>query len=71
MSTLATKHLDVVNRDEEEIYEVDPNHPARPMEVVFDKAGDHWLCDKGVDPKGDLASQGCWRCGDFPFTRQD
>ena len=56
---------------EEEIYEVDPNHPARPMEVVFDKSGNHWLCDKGVDPNGDLAAQGCWQCGDFAFTRQD
>jgi len=57
--------------EEEEIYEVDPNHPARPMEIVFDEEGNHWLCDKGVDPKGDLATQGCWRCGDFQFTRQD
>jgi len=57
--------------DEEEIYEVDPNHPARPMVVVFDTDGNHWLCDKGVHPNGDLASQGCWQCGDFQFTRQD
>ena len=34
MTTPATNVLDVVNPDEEEIYEVDPNHPARPMEVV-------------------------------------
>lgn len=34
MVASAIKNLDVF--DEEEIYEVDPNHPARPMEVVFD-----------------------------------
>ena len=43
--TPASKVIDVVNPDEEEIYE--------------------------VDPEGDLAAQDCWRCGDFPFTRQD
>jgi len=69
MVTTASKDLDVF--DEEEIYEVDPNHPARPMVVVFDANGSHWLCDKGVDPGGDLTAQGCWQCGDFPFTRQD
>ncbi len=57
--------------DDVDIYEVDPNHPARPMEVVFEEGGNHWLCDKGVDPDRDLAEQGCWRCGDFAFTRQD
>jgi len=71
MVTSARHDLDLVNLDEEDIYEVDPSHPARPMEVVFDKDGVHWLCDKGVDHEGDLAAQGCWRCGDFPFTRQD
>ena len=69
MVTSASKDLDVF--DEEEIYEVDPDHPGRPMEVVFSEDGNHWLCDKGVDPNADLAAQGCWQCGDFPFTRQD
>ena len=69
MVTSASKDLDVF--DEEEICEVDPNHPARPMMVVFDSDGNHWLRDKGVHPNGDLAAQSCWRCGDFPFTRQD
>jgi hypothetical protein len=69
MVTFADKDFDAF--DEGEIYEVDPKHPARPMEVVFSKDGNHWLCDKGVNPAGDLAAQGCWECGDFQFTRQD
>ena len=54
-------------------YEVDPNHPARPMQVVYDEAGNHWLCDKGVDVKRSLSAQGCWRCGDprYQFMRQN
>jgi hypothetical protein len=71
MGPIANDDLDVLNGGGVEIYEVDPSHPARPMEVVFEKGGNHWLCDKGVNPQGDLAAQGCWRCGDFPFTRQD
>ena len=69
MVTFTSNDPDVF--DEGEIYEVDPNRPARPMDVVFDRNGNHWLCDKGVHPNGDLAAQGCWRCGDFQFTRQD
>jgi len=71
MATSISGNLDVLNEDEPGIYEVDPTHPARPMEVVFGEDGNHWLCDKGVNREGDLAAQGCWRCGDFPFTRQD
>ena len=71
MTASANKDLDIVDAAEEEIYEVDPEHPARPMEIVFEDDGNHWLCDKGVDRERDLAAQGCWRCGDFPFTRQD
>jgi len=70
MSEPRDEQLDAIP-DDVEIYEVDPNHPARPMEVVFDGREDYWLCDKGVDPGRDLAEQGCWRCGDLPFTRQD
>ncbi len=44
---------------------------ARPMQVVKDDKGDTWLCDKGVDKYKDLKKQGCWRCGDLPFTRND
>jgi len=47
-------------------------HPsARPMEVVKDEEGQWWLCDKGVDPRRDLEEQGCWRCGERAFTRND
>ena len=74
MATSTSRNIDAViniNEGVYEEYEVDPNHPARPMEVVFDEAGNHWLCDKGVNPRGDLRSQGCWRCGEFQFTRQN
>ena len=47
-------------------------HPgARPMEVLKDDKGDLWLCDKGVDRARNLEEQGCWRCGDMAFTRND
>ena len=74
MVTPTSRNIDeVINMNEGiyEEYEVDPNHPARPMEVVFDNTGTHWLCDKGIDPSRDLREQGCWRCGEFQFTRQD
>ena len=47
--------------------------PARAMVVIKDSDGEHWLCDKEVDPKKDLEKQGCWQCGDehFAFTRND
>jgi hypothetical protein len=61
------------NAEHQEIEDVGeytvPHVPARPMEVVKDKHGSTWLCDKGVDPEGDLFGQGCWRCGDLAFTR--
>ncbi len=44
---------------------------ARPMKVVVDEEGSPWLCDDDVDPHRNLASQGCWRCGDMAFTRND
>ena len=44
---------------------------ARPMEVVRDKKGEWWICDKGVNKSRDLAKQGCWRYGDLAFTRED
>ena len=47
-------------------------HPsARPMEVVKDDKGEWWLCDSGVDRLRDLVGQGCWRCGERAFTRND
>jgi hypothetical protein len=47
-------------------------HPgARPMIVFPDKEGCLWLCDKDVDRTKDLQKQGCWRCKDLAFTRND
>ena len=49
------------------------HEPARPMIVVTDQDGKHWLCDEDIDPKKNLEKQGCWQCGDehFAFTRDD
>ena len=49
----------------------EPHQAARPMEVVVDKDGCAWLCDANVDKTKDLGGQGCWRCGDVAFTRDD
>jgi hypothetical protein len=47
-------------------------HPgARPMQVFIDDVGCWWLCDKDIDPKKDFQKQGCWRCKDMAFTRND
>ncbi len=40
--------------------------PARPLKVIVDEHGCPWLCDAGVNPTGDLAAQGCWRCHQMP-----
>lgn len=32
--TSKSNDQDVINGGEEDIYEVDPNHPARPMEAL-------------------------------------
>ena len=54
-----------------EIPPVEGHNAARPMKVVTDAHGEPWICDAGVDPSADLEGQGCWRCGDLPFTRND
>ena len=41
--------------------------PARPLKFFKDKEGNGWLCDKDIDPDGDLVAQGCWRCEDMAF----
>jgi hypothetical protein len=41
--------------------------PARPLKFFKDRDGNGWLCDKDIDPDGDLASQGCWRCEEMAF----
>jgi len=60
-----TKHGDTVYVGTE------PHHAARPMRVVEDDDGCKWLCDAAVDERKDLKEQGCWRCGDLAFTRDD
>ena len=55
----------------EETLTVEPHKAARPMQVVKDGKGDLWLCDQGVDTEKDLRDQGCWNCGEIPFTRDD
>ena len=44
---------------------------ARPMKVVVTEDGCTWLCDENVDENRDLRAQGCWSCGEVPFTRDD
>jgi len=44
-----------------------PHQAARPMKFVKDREGNGWLCDKGVNPRGDLRKQGCWRCDEMAF----
>ncbi len=45
----------------------DIHKPARPLKYFKDKAGNGWLCDKGIDPDKDLRQQGCWRCDEMAF----
>jgi hypothetical protein len=59
-------------KHEDTVYvETGPHHAARPMRVVVDDRGCRWLCDADVDETKDLKEQGCWRCGDLAFTRDD
>lgn len=44
-----------------------PHQAARPLKYVKDKEGNGWLCDKGINPRGDLRKQGCWRCDEMAF----
>lgn len=44
---------------------------ARQMKVVVADDGSTWLCDAGVDESKALKEQGCWRCGDLVFTRDE
>ena len=57
-----------VNKEENYTEE---HHAARPMKTVTDEKGDIWLCDADVDETKDLKSQGCWRCAEVAFTRDD
>jgi hypothetical protein len=44
-----------------------PHKPARPLKYFEDEEGNGWLCDKDIDPYGDLEAQGCWRCDQMAF----
>jgi len=59
--------MDAKIEKEPEFYGDVPHKPARPMKFVKDKDGYGWLCDKDVDPNGDLREQGCWRCDEMAF----
>ena len=54
-----------------EIPGTESHHAARPMKVIPDQSGEYWICDADVEPSGDLASQGCWRCRELAFTASD
>jgi hypothetical protein len=41
--------------------------PARPLRFFRDRQGNGWLCDRDIDPEGDLRAQGCWRCDEMAF----
>jgi len=45
----------------------EPEYPGRPLECITDQHGNKWLCDKGVDPHGNLKEEGCWRCDEVTF----
>jgi hypothetical protein len=59
------------NTEETQGRQQDGHHAARPMKVVVADDGCTWLCDREVDEGRDLAAQGCWRCAEVPFTRND
>jgi hypothetical protein len=56
-----------MNEEEKELASTDTHKPARPLNYFKDQAGVGWLCDKNIDPDGDLRAQGCWRCDEMAF----
>ncbi len=61
----------VLEHEDTDRIEPTPHRAARPMKVVVDKNGCIWLCDANVDESKDLKEQGCWRCAEVPFSRND
>ena len=63
------KQNEELDYEEYDLSSTDSHKPARPMKFFKDDNGCGWLCDKEVDPEGDLEAQGCWRCSEmaFPF----
>lgn len=62
--TMESKKIEYEDYD---LNSTNAHKPARPMKFLKDKDGCGWLCDKDVDPDGDLAAQGCWRCDEVTF----
>jgi hypothetical protein len=56
-----------IETDTREEMSTTTHKPARPLKYFKDKEGNGWLCDKDIDPDGDLEAQGCWRCEEMPF----
>ena len=56
-----------MNEKEKELASTDTHKPARPLKYFKDKDDVGWLCDKNIDPDGDLKAQGCWRCDEMAF----
>lgn len=50
---------------------IESHHPVRPLKVVTDSDGCTWICDANIDESSDLEAQGCWRCSEVQFTRND
>ena len=49
-----------MSQDPRETATTDTHKPARPLKYFKDKNGVGWLCDKDIDPDGDMEAQGCW-----------
>ena len=56
-----------MNKDERKEATTLTHKPARPLKYFKDKDGNGWLCDKDINPYGDYAKQGCWRCDEMAF----
>ena len=56
-----------MNDDTRQEATTETHKPARPLKYFKDKDGYGWLCDKDIDPNGDFAAQGCWRCDEMAF----
>lgn len=61
------KQTEKLDYEEYDLSTTDTHRPAWPMKFFKDKDGCGWLCDKEVDPEGDLGAQGFWRCSEMAF----
>jgi hypothetical protein len=53
--------------EDKKVETTEPHKAARPLRYFTDREGNGWLCDKDIDPDGDLRAQGCWRCDEMAF----